>query len=1318
MRNFLGAYEFSLSNVNRQVGHQYFRQWVPLKLPEDPSKIQGYLLLSTYVLKPGDETPSTTAVVEEKKILRDPEVEEGEGYVLNVLIYRAQDILTTHNAGKLDSFVSVRFNGNQIQTESKPNDISPIWNIKFEMPFSQPLTSDSIEIQLWNHSAFSPDRLIGQFTENYFRLGLTHKDWGPRWINLFSNQYAPDAVTFWGEVQDSLLSSQQIAQASEYVGKILVRMSVSARNPFSRKPPRLADMPCNPTADPKGEYYCLHWMLYASAEIPVMGGHVMCELVFGSTRLRSKWRLGREGVFEWNEQKTGKTYAPMDGGQVHDAIINVYHRVGRAIRKICFERIPFDQLVPDPQYYYINGVEVPEVKGINAARYRGAWRTLRHLTPDPSKPHVVAGFINMSLGIGSQLRAPPEMPKIKPGSGTEKYILRSFIYHAANLPAASPRGHSNPHLVLRFGMKNQEFPTRKSTLFPFWNMYSDMGVEVNPTCLHQYYLYIMVYHKSLSEYQLLGRCQVLAKDITRGGQLHRFRLEVPSTSDEKDNGGPVVWDSPTTNDPYLLASFHLFHPDDRPRLPRSWRNKCTEPAPNVIIQPSAKTAAVKLECLGVRELLESVSDEDNVVAEFSVPAIPLCTKRPSKDVDLEAVYQFPGNTDEVSPLDWNTRIMDEPAQFRCEFEGKFINGRSAQMMEMKILESVQFPAENPWGLPLRVRLASSAHSTDRVEIGHSFKPLLAYLNDDQFEALADECNFPSLPKWYQVSKDEDDDFYAFGAMDDDNDEEKKEETAKLDAVDVDIAGFDRTLVYSDVGMMQITADDAKNWGLDIDKEINVAKDDFEFGEEEVVENRRLADDDDDDDVDMDDESDGGEAAEEEEKRLRELLPCEAKACQGKTITCSDGSMQMFKLDKLSARKTTGVVKFFISAISIPEDADAQVDALIRFQDSESRLDDLMEKYESKWVARLYVYNAFNLTPRDRKFGSYQSANPFLVIRNGDGTQHEFNTRANARKNTISPGFHQVFELVTSLPEHSSLEISVWDCDELNFDDLIGSCKIDLEERMLLGNFMSSREPLLLQNPVSSNYQGKLFCKLHLLEQEQARRQKAEEIAYQPDEEYELRVVLWNTRSVRFGDPKKRDDDVDQRVVVISNFDGVYNQDAVKQTDVAWISASGNAEWNYRMVWPVTLPAKVPRLKLQLWDENITSENEAIGECIYNLKPFFDRAQQYKQSVTHSPSEWLSFTHPNHVEIESLGDLNLEMWLYTKSEARKNRVGEAQNEPNENPYLPKPHRNPPPWAVGTRALDFLGKYKMLAYLFSALSVILPVIFIALKANGTL
>jgi len=63
------------------------------------------------------------------------------------------------------------------------------------------------------------------------------------------------------------------------------------------------------------------------------------------------------------------------------------------------------------------------------------------------------------------------------------------------------------------------------------------------------------------------------------------------------------------------------------------------------------------------------------------------------------------------------------------------------------------------------------------------------------------------------------------------------------------------------------------------------------------------------------------------------------------------------------------------------------------------------------------------------------------------------------------------------------------------------------------------------------------------------------------------------------------------------------------------------------------------------------------------------------------------------------------------------VGEAQKEPNRDPYLPVPYRHIPPWALGTKTLQWLSEKKMLLVIICLLIVVLPfllpLLFNALK-----
>jgi hypothetical protein len=78
------------------------------------------------------------------------------------------------------------------------------------------------------------------------------------------------------------------------------------------------------------------------------------------------------------------------------------------------------------------------------------------------------------------------------------------------------------------------------------------------------------------------------------------------------------------------------------------------------------------------------------------------------------------------------------------------------------------------------------------------------------------------------------------------------------------------------------------------------------------------------------------------------------------------------------------------------------------------------------------------------------------------------------------------------------------------------------------------------------------------------------------------------------------------ITVTSNFSGLYGRDVTKETDYAWNSAGGKADFNWRMKWRTVLPAKVPRLKFQLWHGELIKD-EACGEALLNLQPFLTKA---------------------------------------------------------------------------------------------------------------
>ncbi len=255
-----------------------------------------------------------------------------------------------------------------------------VCDVQFEMPFHTPLASDSVEVQLWNYRKGLPDVLIGTKTFSFFHLRLTHKAWGPEWVNLYSSNFSSRESTVLGRLQDTLTASAESPTDNEYIGRILLRLSVAERELL---PPKLLASPCSPAVDPPGVDYTLYCLLYSASEIPVLGGHVQVEVCFGSSRSKSNWMLGNNGSFQWNSLlRPIDAYCPIDTHQIHDIILNVYHKVGLSVRKIAFERIPVTELLMAKDKHsigaYLHNPAAHEpiffVNGTARLRDRAPWR--------------------------------------------------------------------------------------------------------------------------------------------------------------------------------------------------------------------------------------------------------------------------------------------------------------------------------------------------------------------------------------------------------------------------------------------------------------------------------------------------------------------------------------------------------------------------------------------------------------------------------------------------------------------------------------------------------------------------------------------------------------------------------------------------------------------------------------------------------------------------------------------------------------------------------------------------------------------------------
>ena len=369
------------------------------------------------------------------------------------------------------------------------------------------------------------------------------------------------------------------------------------------------------------------------------------------------------------------------------------------------------------------------------------------------------------------------------------------------------------------------------------------------------------------------------------------------------------------------------------------------------------------------------------------------------------------------------------------------------------------------------------------------------------------------------------------------------------------------------------------------------------------------------------------------------------------------------------------------------------------------------------------------------YNSFSQANAYLQIQVGqDSDVKEKGTKFIETKdsyvaNSLSPDFYQMYELEADLPKDWKLQINV-----MSFtpgggsDSLIGSTVIDLEDRYLGENRtrkligMKSYESDLMEQlrkyenpeierdesiisklnsklsilnrkidevkenevpveyrpltkPGVSTAQGIIEMFVEILPLSRAKMIKPAKIERPPPEEYEMRLVIWETRGLPYEGGKKS---IDAMITVTYDPEGYLSEDVQKQTDVHLGCTDGKAIFNWRMKFDLQLPCTFPRLTFDVRDFNTFSSDEALCSCTISVKRLIKKLVQ--DGRLEIKNKWIQLGNRNDPG-ETKGEIKIDLYFLQKSEADQNPVGEAQDEPNHDPKLEKPK-------VGRGITDFL------------------------------
>jgi hypothetical protein len=328
--------------------------------------------------------------------------------------------------------------------------------------------------------------------------------------------------------------------------------------------------------------------------------------------------------------------------------------------------------------------------------------------------------------------------------------------------------------------------------------------------------------------------------------------------------------------------------------------------------------------------------------------------------------------------------------------------------------------------------------------------------------------------------------------------------------------------------------------------------------------------------------------------------------------------------------------------------------------------------KSNVLVRLYIIDAFDLAALD--FGSL--SDPYLFIRLGDTV---INEKDNYQKDTSNPKFYKRFDINASLPGESILKITLWDKDDLFSDDKIGTTEIDLEDR-----FFSTKWKKLPHKPIEtrklfhkSTRHPRGYIRLWLDIYREGEMKDPVDIEPRPPVECEARLIVWRSEGI----PSADLEDVSDLYVK-----AWVNNSKQKETDTHYRCQKGAGSWNWRMKFPVSLPFPHNVVNIQVWDKDLFSSNDFIGDAVIefneiahvayehdmrakmsNKKSIWDKVRKDKEDKF-----WIDLNkRKDNGEVKNVGKLQVSFELVPIEKAKACMVGEGRDQPNSDPYLPPP-----------------------------------------------
>jgi hypothetical protein len=1217
----IGQYQIDLQTVYNNPDHEMYRQWAALRNPnlKDEIASQGNLKFTCVVLGPGDAQKVHDPSKEEDDDEKDLELKEGilqpslgDG-VTQTLQFLVISLLKADGLPGFDRFISSSKNGLYAYVKLEYAGLKPLktskvfvtgkknLSVSFDeelwIPVWLPTMCQKAKLTIFNREFGRKDLLLATAyvdvngttrleTDPVISTGvLSRKKYeGPmfQWLHLYG---ANPLVR--GSTQASNFMNRFPNYGSAYRGSLLVGTRLVKYSNTTNLPHVTSinyDIPESKL--PKQSFFLFRVMIYQGSDFGSKGqasrgreGNYMLSIAIGPHELRSSFRTYVNGAVDWCEVLELANLPLPALEQMPDTIITVYRGSPSSYTSVAFVRL--------------NTVELLAKQAASDA----LWYELKHDQSHKSNStlgYPGAALLKMALINTEEAANFPDWENERKKLDNRKaYALRVFVYQGRNLPAVDDNGMIDPYVKVRFCGQKKKTMTKSRTQNPSY--YEVLTFET-----------MLPNDLTLAPNVLL---QVWDSNTFSNAPIAAFRVRVADIP--KYNTFLVPPLTPTWRELYgidgktsmgeVLCSFQLFEKKSAEQV---------VPLPDPIL-PALRKAYIDVHVIGLRELTRAGSRNikkpylqfdvasqsygesfqfgasrvpsatnpnylDRHMTMINLPEDPLYT--PTLEVkvydekltgssligvcNISLLSKLPWNGDEYVPprqhlvLEDNVKYQKQLAKKRLLKENQAKNIPTPQQGSLTAAELEEdVSEENPTRRVQDSGLGIFPVDDTAREPGAKYSELPMIVDDDEKKFFQDKKRYLKelKKKRRQMKKSSS----ASAAIDFDDD------------VDADGA-------YDNLGHVDLDSTENIN---DLKRIIGIpsgwTSTDFLTGREWWIS--------------MKSANAGGNL-----ENYLETYPFE-------NYEVYRGHVAFNKFGK--RKETKQKVGLLKAVVRICVRNPLHDDEYNKFAKS--------MKAVTNCVLRLYVIKATNLQPQATGSFFQSKADPYLKITFGNKEEKDLKTM---NKKTLSPEFYSCYEFQSSIPGPSSLRIQIYDHKKFfGSDVLMGETVIDCEDRFFHPKWTSIGDikPVEQRNLYkigSTTSQGVLMMWLDILPAADAQNIPPVKIAGPEKLKFEIRVICWRSKDV----------------VQKGGLKDLYGQFYLEgdgqprhTTDTHWRCKSGNASWNYRIKIPVELPIKareLGRLHIQLWDANLITSNEIIGEATFNLYDWFVLAYHRKAPV--------------------------------------------------------------------------------------------------------